>query len=87
MSIQFRSFGLDILNATPHGNQHPLPQNLVANFESGVSVETTVHKEPLYGHISGTITVSDKSISKPPDPKKAKGKRLCPKDFEGYVHV
>lgn len=48
-------------------------------------MESTVHKEPLYGHISGTITVSETSISELPDAKKARKERQCLKDFEGYV--
>ena len=62
-----------------------LPQDLIENFESGVSVETRVHLEPLYGHISGTITVSEMNITKVPVPKKARKQRQCLKDLEGYV--
>lgn len=54
---------------------------IVHEFETGVKAEVTVDKWAIYGHTSGTLTVSHCEDSK----KKMKLERPCHEDLEGCV--
>ena len=63
--------------------EESLPQNLVRQFESGVTPALEVQITPFYGHISGTVTLSEKSEHLPEVKKRQE--RHCCDDLEGYV--
>ena len=58
------------------------PDSLVREFEAGMTADVTVAKQPLYGHVSGTLTVSHCNED---HKKKMKLERPRHADLEGYV--
>lgn len=66
--------------------EESLPQSLVQQFELGVMPASEIQVTPLYGHISGTVALSEKS-EQLPEAKKKREERHCSDDLEGYVHL
>lgn len=61
-----------------------LPDGLVQEFEAGVLAEATVDKQAIFGHTSGTLTVS---VRNEDNKKKMKIDRPCLTDMEGCVAI
>ena len=59
-----------------------VPQNLVAEFESGVTTVANVDTATLYGHVSSTMMVTHTTVTQP-EAKKRKKERPCHTELEG----
>ena len=63
-----------------------LPQHLIAEFTTGVEAEPQVDNVEIYGHISSTVTVAQKS-SDSQKTKRKRQERPCHDELEGYIIV
>ena len=54
---KYRSCGFDFLNAMLPKNQTNLSHGIY-QFEAGMKTGSAVEEIPLYGHVSGTLTLS-----------------------------
>jgi len=59
-----------------------VPQDLMADFEAGVTTEVDIDTTSAYGHVSNTMTVTHKPVSQP-EVKKRKEERPCHEELEG----
>lgn len=67
--------------------EESLPKVLVQQFNEGVTSASEVQTINLYGHISGTVRVCDKSKDRPLVKKTRMERETLLDDLEGYALV